>query len=114
MSGATVDLAAVDGAGRGDGGVTHGAALVAFTEAVMGNDEARLASERQRLLGLLSPEAFVDVCAVIGMFNVVDRVADAIGIPLDPPLATMSAAVRAELDLGRFASAANSRHVLGE
>lgn len=114
MSGATADLSAVDGAVCGDGGVTHGAALVAFTEAVMGSDEGRLANERQRLLGLLTPEAFVDVCAVIGMFNVVDRIADAIGIPLDPPLATMSAAVRAELDLGRFASAANSRYVLGE
>jgi hypothetical protein len=108
-----VDLAAVNGAGRGDGGVAHGAALVAFVEAVMGRDDARLVATRELLRALLSAEAFVDACAVIGMFNVVDRIADALGIPLDPPLAMMSTDVRVELDLGRFPSAANSRGVLG-
>lgn len=91
----------------------HGARLVAFTEAVMGTDEHRLDAARAVLRAVSGADAFVDVCAVIGMFNIVDRIADATGIPLDPPLAQMSAGVRAELDLGRFASAANSRSVLG-
>jgi hypothetical protein len=45
---------------------------------------------------------------MIGFFNIVDRVADATGIPLDEPLLLMSGDVRAELDLARFASAANT------
>jgi len=56
----------------------------------------------------VSPAAFVDVCAVIAAFNVVDRVADATGIPLDPMLHAMSGDVREELELARFGSAANT------
>jgi alkylhydroperoxidase family enzyme len=108
VSGAAVDLTAVNGAVRTDAGVTHGARLIAFTEAVMGDDDETLARERAALRAVLSAEAFVDVAAVVGAFNVVDRIADATGIPLDPPLAAMSADVQRELDLGRFASAANT------
>jgi len=70
-------------ADRRDGGVAHGGRLLALTDAVMGADDDVLASERRALRGLLSNDAFVDTCAVIGAFNVVDRIADATGIPLD-------------------------------
>jgi hypothetical protein len=103
-----VDLSLVNGAGATDGGVKHGARLMAFTEAVMRGDDAMLVQERARLRSLLSPEAFVDACAVICAFNVVDRIADATGIPLDTPLLEMSTNVRRELNLTRFASAANT------
>lgn len=75
----------------------------------MGSDDDALRRERATVREVLSDAAFVDACAVIGAFNVVDRVADATGIPLDAPLIAMSGEVRAELDLGRFASAANTR-----
>ena len=91
-----------------DCGVAHGARLVAFTEAVMADDGERMASERRALVDLLGDEAFVDVVATIAAFNVVDRVADATGIPLDPLMRAMSADVRQELGLSRFASAANT------
>lgn len=108
VTGTEVDLSPVNGASGTNGGVEHGARLVAFTEAVMGDDEERLARERAALRGALSPEAFVDVAAVIGSFNVVDRIADATGIPLDDLIRAASEQVRAELDLARFASAANT------
>ena len=38
----------------------------------------------------------------------VDRIADATGIPLDAGMAAISTEVRVELDLARFASSANS------
>jgi hypothetical protein len=98
----------VHGGGAGDAGVEHGARLVAFTEAVMGDDEAALTRERKALRAVLSPEAFVDAAAVIGAFNVVDRIADATGIPLDANIQLMSEAVRSELGLARFASSANT------
>ncbi len=91
-----------------DCGVAHGARLVAFTEAVMADDRERMACERRALVDLLGDEAFVDVVATIAAFNVVDRVADATGIPLDPMMRAMSADVRQELGLSRFASAANT------
>jgi len=108
MTGGTVDLRAVNGDADSDGGVAHGARLVAFTEAVMASDDDALARERLALRDLLTPAAFVDACATIGAFNVVDRIADATGIPLDAGLDQMSAEVRAELDLARFASSANT------
>jgi len=108
LHGAQVDLSAVNAPNGRDGGVAHGARLLAFTDAVMGSDDAALARERAALRAVLSDEAFVDTCAVIGAFNVVDRIADATGIPLDAGMAAMSGDVRRELGLARFASSANS------
>jgi hypothetical protein len=108
LSGAAVELAAVNGGLEGDGGVEHGARLVAFTEAVLRGDEATLERERRLVRALLGQEAFVDLAAVIGAFNVVDRIADATGIRLDESLAATTGDIRRELGLGRFASAANT------
>jgi hypothetical protein len=102
-----VDLGAVHGAAS-DAGVSNGARLLAFTEAVMGDDEAALARERAALRAVLTPNCFVDVAGVIAAFNVVDRVADATGIPLDDMLLAASADLRERLGLSRFASAANT------
>jgi hypothetical protein len=100
-------VSAVHGPGA-DTGVRHGAELVAFVDAVMGDDPTERERARGALRAALSPAAFVDACAVVGVFNVVDRIADATGIPLDGGMAALSRDVRRELDLGRFASAANS------
>ena len=78
----------------------------------MRDDEEQIRRGRQAVLSVLSPDAFVDVCAVIAAFNVVDRVADATGIPLDPMLLAMSADVREQLALARFRSAANTPGVV--
>jgi hypothetical protein len=108
VTGAQVDMRAVNGEVREGGGVEHAAELVAFTEAVMDGDDGALAEARSALRAVLSPEAFVDACAVIGAFNVVDRIADSTGIPLDTPMASMTRDLRAELDLSRFRSSDNT------
>jgi hypothetical protein len=106
VNGTAVDLSAVHGEHAQQSGVAHGTELLAFTEAVMSGQNA--AAERARLRAVLSPEAYVDIAAVIAAFNVVDRIADATGIPLDDMMLAMSGEVRQELDLTRFASAANT------
>jgi alkylhydroperoxidase family enzyme len=103
-----VDLAVVNGGHAGGGGVRHGDRLIAFAEAVMRGDDQALAAERAALRAVVTPEQFVEVAALIGAFNVVDRIADSTGIPLDPMMVAMSADVRQDLDLARFASAANT------
>ncbi len=108
VEGQAVELTAVTDRTAGDAGVPHGARLLAFTDAAMGEDDALLDRERRALRAVLSPEAFVDACALIAAFNVVDRIADATGIPLDPMLHAASGDVRAELRLARFGSAANT------
>lgn len=74
----------------------------------MGNDDEKLARERAALRAVLSREQFVDVAATIAAFNVVDRIADSTGIPLDEMMRPMSAELRRELNLTRFASSANT------
>ena len=106
MNGTAVDLSAVHGEHADQSGVAHGAELLAFTAAVMSGQDA--AAARARLRALLSPESYVDVAAVIAAFNVVDRIADATGIPVDDMMLAMSGDVRQELELSRFASAANT------
>ena len=106
MNGTAVDLSAVNGGRAAQSGVEHGAELLAFTEAVMSGQG--VAAARARLRAVLSPESYVAVAAVIGAFNVVDRIADAIGIPLDDMMRAMSDEVREQLDLVRFASSANT------
>ena len=103
-----MDLGAVMGKVEDDAGIEHGARLVAFADAVMGNDDEVIARERRALRAVVTPEAFVDACALIAAFNVVDRVADATGIPLDPMLYAGSGDVREELGLARFGSSANT------
>jgi hypothetical protein len=106
MTGSNVDVGAVNGRGGADTGVEHGNDLLAFTEAVMRGEPAAL--ERAQVRAVVSAAAFVDAAALIGAFNTVDRIADATGIPLDPVMIAMSKDVRDQLDLGRFASAANT------
>jgi hypothetical protein len=108
MSGAEVGLSAVNGDVKPGTGVAHARELVAFTEAAMGADDAALARAREELLVAVGPAAFVDACAVIGAFNVVDRIADATGIPLDDRIRVLSEEIRRDLDLARFASSANT------
>jgi hypothetical protein len=98
----THDLNTVTGAAPGDGGVPHGRLLVAFAEAVLGEEEEVLARARAALHATIGPAGFVDAAGVVGLFNAIDRVADATGIPLEVEKAAASADFRAALDLDRF------------
>ncbi|MBI1775156.1 MAG: hypothetical protein HYR63_07415 [Proteobacteria bacterium] len=104
-SGESYDLSLLLGAGEGDGGVPHGRLLVDLAEAALGQDDARLNDLRGKVLNRLGPEALVDAAGVIGLFNAIDRVADATGIPLEAEKAKISADYRAELGLDAFAAA---------
>jgi len=101
----TYQLATVTGTGEGDGGVPHGRLLVAFAETVLGEDDDALARARDALAAVLGLPGLVDAAGVIGLFNAIDRVADATGIPLEPEKEAASLDFRAALDLDRFAVA---------
>ena len=108
MTGTAIDMNTVNGEVHGDTGIAHAAELITFTEAVMRDDEAVLVAARAALRSVVSPAAFVDTCALIAAFNVVDRIADSTGIPLDDPVVMMTEGLRTELDLVRFRSAGNT------
>lgn len=102
--GQDVDLKGVIGDAAGDGGVAHGRVLVAFAEAVLGEDAQCLADARQTLRGVLGDAALVDSAAVAAGFNAIDRIADGTGIPIDDERLAPTADFRKELGIDAFPS----------
>ena len=74
-----------------------------FAEAVLGDDAAELARVRAEMIAKLGPAGLVDAAAVAGLFNAIDRVADATGIPIEDDKAAESADFRAQLGIAKYA-----------
>ena len=83
--------------------MSHGNLLIRFAEAVLGEEDHALTRARDALAAALGPPGLADAAGVVGLFNAIDRVADATGIPLEPEKAAASADFRAALDLDLFA-----------
>jgi hypothetical protein len=83
-------------------GVEHGEVLLAFAEAMAGEDDATLARARRAVIEVLSPEAMVDAAGVASNFERMVRIADATGIPLDERMEALTKAAREQLHLERF------------
>ena len=92
--------------GDGHGGVAQGRLLTRFAEAVLGDDGSALEATRTELRAELGDAALVDTCAVVGLFDAIDRVADSTGIPLEEDRAADTADFRAALGIDNFASLA--------
>ena len=89
--------------------VPNGETLVAFAEAVVGEDETALAVARQRVLNDLGAAALVDAAAIAANFERMVRIADSTGIPLDDSVYERTEDERAALRLEQFGSAASTR-----
>lgn len=63
--------------------VPHADLLKRFTMEALGDEELKLNKIRNEFLSKLGSEALVDTCAVIAQFEIVNRIADSTGIPLD-------------------------------
>jgi hypothetical protein len=100
--GESTDLTVLIG-GRGDGNIPYGGLLVAFADAVLGQDDGRLAEARSAIRTNMGDAAFVDAAAVVATFNAIDRIADATGIPIEDANAEPTAELRATLGLNAFA-----------
>ena len=100
--GGNYDLTLLTGA-RGDGNIPHGALLVQFAEAVLGDDDGRLAAIQSEIRTEMGDAALVDAAAIAATFNAIDRVADATGIPIEDNKAEVTADFRAALGINAFA-----------
>ena len=109
VTGRQLDVhAVIDDAAAVASGVPHADTLLAFADAVVGTDDAVLARVRAEVLRKLGPTELVDAAAVASNFERMVRVADATGVPLDPPLAMLTESLRHDLDIDRFGAAANT------
>ena len=71
--------------GVSDGGVAHGALLLAFVDAAMAVDLSQTTDARERLANAIGDEGVVDAAAVTAMFQLNTRAADAAGISIEEP-----------------------------
>jgi hypothetical protein len=81
-NGDEVDITAITREVATDGGVEHGALLIAHVDAVI-DAAADPTPARERLVAAAGPGLLVEAAAVLAMFHLNDRVADAMGAPLD-------------------------------
>ena len=104
-NGEDIDLqaltAGVDGA---TSGIPHGDLLVAFAEAVTLSNEPAMAQARIAIQTAMGDAALVDAAGIVGMFNGLDRVADATGAPLEDWKAADTADMRAAIGIDSFAA----------
>lgn len=92
-------------------GVPGGALLMAFSGAVIGSDRAALESGRADLADALGPAAVTAASSIAGNFSKNDRIANALGIPVDLIVLKGTADLRAQLGLNDYRSARNTfRH----
>jgi hypothetical protein len=111
LEGAEYDLHGVTNEQAPPVGVPHERELIALAEAVVRGGEAELAEARRHALAALGPESFVAAAAVASNFERMVRIADSTGIPLDAPLAAITADLRSELGIDGFGSSANTPRV---
>jgi hypothetical protein len=96
-----------------DSGLPGGAGLTALAEATVKGDEAAIRSARERVQAELGEAALVDAAAVAGNFERMVRIADGTGIPLDEPVAMVSADMREQLGIDAFGGADNTGELSG-
>ena len=101
-AGEDFDLTAII-AGDGETGVAHGELVIEFADAVLGDDDARLAAARSALAETMGGAALVDAAGVAALFDAIDRVADATGAPLEDWKAAQTEAMRDDLGINRMA-----------
>ncbi len=74
----------------------------------MARDFVALESARDDLAAAVGGAGVVDAAAVVGNFQRMVRIADGTGIPLDAPVAMVSADLREELGIDAFGSASET------
>lgn len=89
-------------------GVPGGAALLTFSDALLGTDRVALDAARKALAQELGSAAVARAAGVAANFTKNDRIANACGAPVDPMMLKLTKEVRQQLGLDAFRSAANS------
>lgn len=105
--GTPVNMMALTQAGA-DSGVPDGDVLIAFANAVTGNDPAALEAARTALEDRMGPNGLVESALIAANFSLVDRLANSVGIPMEGPFVDATADFRGEVGINDFLSARNT------
>ena len=83
-----------------DPGLPHGSLLVAFSDAVLGRHDVD--ALRSELVEAIGDEGLLGAAGVIGNFSMMNRIADATGMPVGRGFLAATEDVRKLLGLDRF------------
>ncbi|MGE0485967.1 MAG: hypothetical protein AB7Q81_17605 [Gammaproteobacteria bacterium] len=89
-------------------GIEHGEVLLAFASALLGDDREALSDARDALAERMGAAAVTSAALTAGVFSLVDRAANGVGIPVEPMVMKPSADFRARYGINEFLSARNS------
>jgi hypothetical protein len=81
--GQEADINIITGDTNGDGGIKHGRLLIELIDAVLDEPDGDPSEARRRLRDAAGPGLVVEAGAILAIFHLNDRVADACGVPLD-------------------------------
>jgi len=96
------EISAVAGSENGDGGVAGGAILTRYAEAVHragGGHDVDLEPITAEMIDTVGEAGLVDAAAICANFNMMVRIADGTGTPLDEGTIEVSAELRQDLNL---------------
>lgn len=80
----------------------EGAILLDFVDAVLTGDGLELADARAAVLDALGPTGLVDASGVVGNFEMMNRIADATGMPVGKGTLKRTAGWRAHIGIDRL------------
>ena len=86
--------------------------MLDLADAVL-TDPDQLPGARAAVIDRLGEAALVDAAGVIGAFQRMNRIADATGIPVDKPLAVLTAGLDEELGIRHFNTAQHTPPLAG-
>ena len=90
----------------------NGELLLAYSDAVIGTDVAALNLARNALAAALGSAAIAGAAAIAANFAKNDRIANGLGIPVDPLVLKSTIDLREQLGINKFRSAVNTfRHM---
>ena len=78
--------------------------MIEFAEAILSDDKGRLDAAREAILTSMGSDAVVDSAGVAGLFNAIDRIADATGAPLEKDKEELTAEMREAIGINEFAA----------
>lgn len=91
-----------------DSGVENGDALLAFADAVCGTDQAEIKRARAVVEERMGGNAVIEAAVVAANFSMLDRIANAVGIPLEDFVVTKTQDFWAELGIDKYSSASDT------
>ena len=82
--------------------------LIEFTDHLVGLNTDKLSDSRQKIIDTLGYTVLVEAAATVATFSMLDRIANATGIPLETEMVKMSADFREGLGINNYYSAGNT------